>query len=366
MKKLKVLQIIDSLQVGGAEDIVTNLSTGLKKNDCEVFVVLLSKKHTTKYTKKLDQAKIKIFFTSSKKYSLASLAEVKSLVTKLNPDIIHSHLSGYLYSFLIGGRRQSKNVHTIHNIYVADAGWKARLFQRLFLRYASATVAVSRAVAESIANPYGKKRLSIIPNGIEIPAMAKSSKPNLGKISQKIDGKIVLVNVANLKEAKNHRLLIDAFAILLKKQKNIVLLIAGGGPLKKQLKSQINQLGLKENVFLLGRRNDIRQILGISDIFVLSSKFEGTPLSVLEAMAESLPIISTRTGGTTDLVLSGKNGKIVDADKYCMAEAIFDIAKDKRFLKRLGVKSREIVEKKGSVEVMTKNYLKLYKKILKK
>src|SRR5450631_4181133 len=108
---MKILQIIDTLLIGGAEDVVANLSIGLRKRGHNVAVLLLSTSENTANEMKLRKAKIPIFYLHSKKYSATSIFEAEEIIKNFQPEIINSHLSGYYYSYLIHKKVAAKTVH---------------------------------------------------------------------------------------------------------------------------------------------------------------------------------------------------------------------------------------------------------------
>jgi len=360
---MRILLIIDSLSVGGAEDVATNLSVSLKKNKQKVALLVLSKKIETPNYKKLCVASVEIFFMTKRKYSCASLREARNIIKKFNPDIINSSLSGYYYSFLLRKASKAKIVHTIQNTYRYDSTWKGRFFHRLFLPYAQAIVAVSQNVAKTI--PMYNKNIITIPNCTEIFSIDKTKKFDLKKIIKKSSDSIIFINVANLRAEKNHLLLIKSFARLKDHIPRAKLLLAGDGVMRKKIEKTIQELELKNDVVLLGRRNDIRELLKACDIFVLTSISEGLPLAMLEAMMAKLPVISTRAGGTEEIIKNGINGYLVNSDEKLISKYMLKLASDLKLRKKLGNTGRLMVEKKYSLDTMTKNYINLYNKLLK-
>jgi glycosyltransferase involved in cell wall biosynthesis len=117
----------------------------------------------------------------------------------------------------------------------------------------------------------------------------------------------VLVHVGRFASPKNHALLVEAFAQV-RADAPLYLLLVGGGELENAVREQVARLGLQERVRFLGVRADVPALLNASDLFVLSSRVEGNPLSVLEAMAAGLPVVSTAVGGRARAGARGRDG----------------------------------------------------------
>lgn len=122
----------------------------------------------------------------------------------------------------------------------------------------------------------------------------------------------LLISVAELNYNKQQDLLINVVYLLKNKIPNLKLLLVGDGELKEHYSLQVSELGLGENVEFLGYRKDVANLLALSDIAVSSSRREGLPLNVMEAMATGLPLVVTNCRGNRDLVADGKNGYVVD------------------------------------------------------
>lgn len=171
----------------------------------------------------------------------------------------------------------------------------------------------------------------------------------------------VLIYVGELNNNKNQGLLIETIGRLKREILNIKLLLVGDGLLYAQYKKQIDGLKANENVELLGYRTDIANLMSMADIAVSSSKREGLPLNVMEAMATGLPLVVTNSRGNQDLVINGVNGYVVSC-KYVenFAKKILDLYKQKELRDRFGKKSIELVEK-YSVESVLGEMKNIYK-----
>jgi len=156
----------------------------------------------------------------------------------------------------------------------------------------------------------------------------------------------ILFYAAELNHNKHQDLLINVINILIDKIPNIRLLLAGSGPLENKYKKRVEQLDIKDNVDFLGYRNDIPNLLMLSDIVVASSKREGLPVNIMEAMGTGLPLVVTNIRGHRDLVNDGENGFVVDIDDVKgFANSIEELYKDEQLRHKFGNRSYELVQK---------------------
>jgi Glycosyltransferase len=139
------------------------------------------------------------------------------------------------------------------------------------------------------------------------------------------------------------------------------LVLVGDGPLRAELSAQIEDLQLVKNVFLLGNRRDVPELLHVFDVFVLPSLREGLPIVLLEAMAAGIPVIASDVDGNTELVIENKTGLIVPPhDIFALAGAIVRMLRDKQSAKLMSSAAKEMVIKDFSFETMVKKYETLY------
>jgi glycosyltransferase involved in cell wall biosynthesis len=137
--------------------------------------------------------------------------------------------------------------------------------------------------------------------------------------------------------------------------------LAGQGVLRAELQKRVNELGLTNRVHFLGLRRDIPDVLGAADIFALSSDYEGNPLSVIEAMAAGLPVISTVAGGVPELLQNGKEGFIVQPGRVEeFSEAMMTLLNDPTLRRSMGSSAAARARENFDVSAMVRAYEELY------
>ena len=207
-------------------------------------------------------------------------------------------------------------------------------------------------------------KLRVIDNGIDFadlpppaPTVIEQLRGELGLTRENF----VVTMVARLHPQKDHECLLRAAAAVAGDLPAMRVLLAGAGALEAELAKRISALGLGAQVRLLGERRDVAAILALSDLFVLSSRWEGMPNAVLEAMAVGLPVLATRVDGIVDVVRDGETGILVPAgDDRAVAAALLTLGNDPARRQVLGAAGRLRIETTYSIERFVDGFEKLY------
>jgi len=171
----------------------------------------------------------------------------------------------------------------------------------------------------------------------------------------------ILIYVAEMSYRKHQDLLIKVVNVLKDKIPNIKLLLVGDGGLIEDYKRQVRNLSLENNIYFLGYRKDVPNLMTLADVAVSSSRQEGLPVNVMEAMAIGLPLVVTDCRGNRDLVINGKNGFVVALDDVdTFADAIEKLYSSEELRTRFGHTNMQMI-KKYSLENVRKYMEKIYK-----
>jgi glycosyltransferase involved in cell wall biosynthesis len=325
MAKLKIIQMIDSLEQGGAQKLIYDLMFFLK-NDFDFYVLSFSGGPYEKKFKDLGLPVSVLGIHSEKvgfKYPcnvIKAKAWLEDNYQKIKPDIIQAHgIGADIWARWVA----PKDVKIIQTVHLAEAfrgnllnlkGLKHYFFDHLFYKKTQKIVAVSEAVKKAIVKEgFDSKAIQVIHTAIETkkyffnPEFKEKFRSEF-----KIDDQtVVLGSVGRLEWVKGFDVLIKAFALINKEIPNTELFIVGEGAERKKLEALIAQFNLQNKVHLLGLRQDVAQILNLFDIFVSSSRWEGLPLVILEAMANHKPIIATDAGGTPEVIKNNLTGVMI-------------------------------------------------------
>jgi glycosyltransferase involved in cell wall biosynthesis len=255
-------------------------------------------------------------------------------------------------------------VHTVHNLAEKEVDWSGRLIHRMAFRQGVVPVAVADDVDDSLRRFYDIDGFPLIPNGIPVDTFRKPSidRDRWREEEGFAASDVLFACVARFKPQKNLPLLVEAFAQGPALEPRAHLLIVGHGELRRDLEKQIDALGLREKVHVLGVRSDVPGLLHAADVFVLSSDWEGNPLSVMEAMAAGIPVISTAVGGVPELIEGGESGLLVPpGDARALGGAMQYLLENPEVRTSMGSVSAKRAAERFDLRVMTEAYEELYR-----
>lgn len=300
---LRILVITTGLRLGGAEQQIAALARAFVELGNSVAIVSLTEGQEIDLPAGIPITELGMRKTPLS--MLAALRKTRQVVRQWRPDVIHSHMvHGNLFArALTRTGRMPPVVCSAHS--AREGGTLRTLAYRLTDRWCALTTHVSeagrQAMVESGAAP--AQRVIVMPNGIDTTrfrpddAVRERARRDLG-----LDAEAILVlNVGRLVSEKDQATLIEAFRLVAKAVPNARLVIAGEGPLRPTLQDRIVQGGLATLATLAGARSDIPDLLRAADVFALSSRIEGMPLAVGEALATGLPVVATAAAGVAEL-----------------------------------------------------------------
>ena len=296
--KIKVAIILPYFGPGGVEHMVSELAShlDLQRVDAEVICVY-GNPQNNEMEKAILNHGVPIHYIRKKLgFSFKAMLRVYKELNHFNPDVIHTHLSGCIYASLWVLCHSVKMLHTVHSTPLYEFGKiKRTIMSFLYYTGKAVPVGISNEICKMIVQLYNLKYFpELVYNPVDIQRFVQVKKTTHQAYR--------VIAVGRLEYPKNHVILIDAFAKVVEKIPNAQLYILGDGSLRKQIKERIKHWKLQDHVILKGKVNDVENYLACSDVFVMCSDYEGLPLSILEAMAAGLPIVSTDVGGIKDIV----------------------------------------------------------------
>jgi len=369
MNKIRVIHIVPMLSPGGAERVAVHIATGLNRRRFEPIVISFANRVDCDLDRLLDQAGVEVRYLGKRPgFDYRMYFRLPPELHECQPDVVHTHLHVFRYAlpFLLL-RKKVSLLHTVHNLAEREIEPGLRWLQRYALNHGVVPVAVAEEVANSLGRLYGIQRCRVVPNGIPIDCYASPQLP--GREWRAREGfkesDVLFVCVARFAPQKNHALLLNSFAQGPASNPNAHLVLVGEGILQERLEAQAKNLGLTHQVHFLGLRTDIPEVLGAADVFVLSSDFEGNPLSVMEAMAAGLPIVSTGAGGVPDLIESGKEGILVQpGDVQGLSDSMTFLLRNRELRKCMGMAAARRAREHFDVPVMVRAYEKIYENLV--
>lgn len=367
-----VFHILVNLVPAGAERMVVNLLRYHNRALYAPVCLCLGTPVGSHYEQEVQSFGIPLYFLGKgQKADWKAFLKLKALFQRYKPVVVHTHLIGLNYAYpLMILHRTPVRIHTVHSLAQKEIGIRvSRIVRTLAFRYRLGgviPVAIAQEVRASIEQLYGYKNAPLIPNGIPTDEYAPDSERRARwRTAHQVESNAIVISiVARLVELKNHDLLLRAFARLRAGQP-VYLLIVGDGPLRESLEQQAAHLRIAPRVRFLGLRSDISDILNASDIFTLTSRWEGNPMSVQEAMASGLPIVATAVGGVPELVESGTHGLLVESeDERGLASALQTLIDSPEVRHRMGQAARAHAVKHFDIRNTVRAYEQLYESVL--
>lgn len=323
---MKILHVISAPAAGGAEVLVKDLAVCLSASGHDVHIGFVthanneagSREIERSFLGELDTAGIPYFFVgrASRYAPLAGAVRVRRYVRENRIDVYHAHL---FYGVVFGAFLRIPRVYTHHNIRMR----LNRSMFRLVCRFTDQLVAISDTCADQL-EAYSGQEVETIFNGTDLRKFAdKAVARRYG--NETID----CIAVGRICEQKNFPMMVEALARLPSEVlARVRLSIVGGGAAAdvSELEQCIDEFGLHETVRLAGLRDDVPDLLRDSDLFLMSSVYEGLPIALIEATAAGLPALVTDVGGCKEIIDACQNGVSVAAgDTDAFARAIYHL-----------------------------------------
>ena len=409
---MKIVRIIARLNVGGPARHVVWLTSGLKSAGCEsvlVAGVVPAGEDDMSYFAAEHGVEPVIIPQMSREISLKdalTIWKLYQLLRRERPDIVHTHtakagtvgrIAGLLYrwltpSTLLGRPRRCRFVHTYHgHIFHSYYGpLKTRIFLMIEKALARATtdriVVISPQQFREIHEEFGvgqARQFRVVPLGLDTSTFAgwEQSRERLRAELGATSEDILVGIVGRLTEVKNHELFLEVAARFKEKfganadaRGRVRFIIIGDGQLREKLEAQARALAFGDELKFLGTRNDPENFYPALDVVALTSLNEGTPLTLIEAMANARPLIATEVGGVVDLL--GEQAEDTGAFRICehgigvrpndasaFAEGLARLIGAKDLRHAMGSSGRRFVEQNYSKERLLKDVMNLYQEL---
>jgi glycosyltransferase involved in cell wall biosynthesis len=363
--KIKILYVTSNLGIGGLEKVVVQLCKNLNRDVFSTAVCCLHFKG--ELAAELEKDNIPVFLLDSKKRPdyFAFLKLVK-VIDEFKPQVVHTHninasIDGVIASIL---KSIPVIIHTDHARRFPDkirymvAEWAVSHFMKRI-------IAVSEETKKSLIK-YEKisgKKIDVINNGVNSVVLCKNTAKTINiKTALNLESFQFLIGcIGRLEPEKGLIYLIRAMPEILRRFPNVALVAVGQGNQKNLLLMEAKKNGVEKNVFLIGPRLDVSDVLQIFDVYVLPSEREGLPLSLLEAMATERPIVATTVGGIPNAITNEIDGLLVSPKSpEQLAEKICFLLSDEKLRGNLGVNARIRFENNYTIDKMVGEYQEIY------
>ncbi len=374
MNKIKVAVIITKLELGGAQKVAVSICEKIDKKNFEPFLICGCGGILDKETKR----KIKVFFVKDLVREISPLNDLKALFSickilkKEKPLIVHTHSSkaGILGRVAAKICKIPNIVHTIHGFAFNDTQTffkkKLYVFLEKFCAVLSKTLipVSTENIKKGLQNKIGtKEKYHYIRLGIDIENFKNFNQtiPSLKQELKLAKSDVLVTTIGPFKVQKNLPDFIKIAADISKKHKNFKFVIVGDGTLRPDFENMIKNFAIEKNIFLLGWRRDISNILNSSDIFVMTSLWEGLPISTIEALSCGLVPVVNDVDGQREIIKNCFNGFLIKPyDIKSAEEKILLLSNDKKLKKEMSENAKNSIDETYSIDFMIKQHEKLY------
>ena len=335
-----------------------------------------SNEQVKKLIKDLDELNVKHYHVPIPRSMFAlkdmfkSYKFLRQLALKEKYNLMHCHspIGGVLarLAFKKSRRQGTKVIYTAHGFHFYDGAplknWIIFYpIEKLCSKVTDCLITINKEDYKRAKEKFYAKEVEYVPGiGIHVEEIQNTyvdvakKKAEFGITDEKI-----LVSVGELNSNKNHETIIKALAML-KTDVKYKYILCGKGDKEEYLKELVKQLNLQDKVIFAGYRNDIREILKISDIFCFPSYREGLSVALMEAMAVGLPIVASNIRGNSDLIINGENGYLYNCyDSDAFSKGILTLFNDKKLCTEMSKKNKKIIRNFDCSQVQN-----LMKKIL--
>lgn len=388
----RVLRIITRLNIGGPSIQASRLTTELSRHGYATTLVhgrLGEGEGDMRYL--LPDAGTDVRFLDDLRRPISPWADLRALwsilrvLREIRPDVVHTHMAkagllgriaAVMYNRTAGRTHPARIVHTYHG-HVLEGyfrPWVSAAFiglERLLARYTDVLIAISPRVRNELIEQFrlaGPERFQVVPLGFDLAgleAVDDAARAGARRALEIPDGAVVIATVGRLTAIKNHALFLEAAAAVARRTPHALFLVVGDGELRGQIEQQAEQAGLAGRVRFLGWRRDLATIYGATDVFVLTSLNEGTPVALIEAMAAGVAGVATAVGGVPDVITDEHVGRLVPSgNAAALASAIESLLAAPETRRTLGLNARAAVVGRYSQERLVSDIASLYDRLL--
>jgi glycosyltransferase involved in cell wall biosynthesis len=388
---MRVVRVITRLNVGGPAIQAMTLSDRLASRGFETVLVhgqLDAGEGDMRY---LLPPAVDVKYLAALRRPLApahdamTLAQLLGVMRDLRPQIVHTHmakagtlgrLAAAIYNHTAGRGDRARVVHTYHG-HVLDGYFspaKTRLFlgaERAVARVTDRIVAISPRIKTELLEQYRigvPDQYRVIPLGFDLAGLAAiddGARANARATLQIPADAAVVTTVGRLTAIKQQRLFLEAAQEIARAHPAVVFLIAGDGDLRAELEALASTLGLAGRVRFLGWRRDLATLYGATDVFLLTSRNEGTPVALIESMAAGCAGVSTDVGGVSDVLTSDAVGLLApDGDASALAGQVTALLADGDRRRTIGAAGRVLVLARYGLDRLVTDVETMYRELL--
>lgn len=380
----KVVRVIARLNVGGPAQHVVHLSAGMAEHFPTLLVAGPVDAGEADMSDLAREKGVELRWLPELGRSVRPLQDLVALVKlyrlfrRTRPLVVHTHTAkagtlGRVAAFLarVPVRVHTFHGHVFHGYFGPIATRLTILTEQILARITTRIVAISDLQARDLADEFqicARERIQVVPLGLDLsPYRPAAIAPLRGQFRAELGtGQIPIVSiVGRVVPIKNHELFVRMAADLVARGVEARFVVVGGGSEEPRVRALVEDLGLSEHFHFLGWRRDLARIYADSDLVVLTSSNEGTPVCLIEALAAGCAVVATEVGGVADVLANGRFGVLCpDGDIQGLANAVARLLDDPAERRNLGSRGAELIPERFGVGRLVKEMETLYERLL--
>ena len=298
---IKILQVVGTLRTGGVEKLVYDLTSKINSHRFAIEICCAREK-TGQFLGPVQNSGVPVhFFGDYRRNPGRFFPRYRAFLAATGFDVVHSHLNHWSGLFLYAPYKLGVPIRIVHyhNDFSSHKRFTVEYALRKFFgyvseKYSNTVLGISDACLNSVygSSWKGNAKIERIYNGIDLTAFSSTQPSSLKRKELGIrDGSLIIGHVGQFRKQKNHAFILSLAEKICARNKKVVFLLVGDGPLLEQVREDVVARGLGNRILFTGTRTDIQDLMGIMDIFVFPSLWEGFGMAVVEAQAAGLPVI---------------------------------------------------------------------------
>lgn len=365
---LRILHLLNYLGSGGSEKYIYSLAKKLHGGSCEFFIAYSNDGPGRSMFEELGISLIPLGMNSP--FDIKAAMKLKKLCRQLSIDVVHTHFLRENYISVLSKIAGNKVgiINTRHMLF--ENSRMVVLSNRLFTRFNSRIIAVSGHVRDRLVREgINENRIAMIYNGVDSAEWDSAAAAGFRKEMGISEEDMLITSVSRFSPEKGHDFIIDVIGYIKENMgalglagKKFRFVLAGSGPLQEAVIEKARENGLQDDIIFPGYVNNIRDLLKDSDIFIAHSQNEALGIAILEAMAAGLPVITTDSGGTSEIVnCSEEDGILVDyGDVQGYAEGLALLINDSHLRRQFADNGLKVVRERFSLDKTAAETYNLY------
>lgn len=364
-RKPRIMFLIRDMERGGAQRVVVNTLRKLCEYPLDLYLGIVCTNDYSMLVHLKDTPVHIVKFGKQSRYDLGAWVRMVGFLRRERIDVLHIHgfnasVWGVPAALFAGTPVVIRHIHT--NLLP-----KAHILLQKALSFrVDEYVSIGESNRQIVIDKWGipENKIRLIHNAVDTDELRPPEGP-MGERFGFPENCLVVGSAGRLSREKGYDVLIDAAKIVVEKDPDVRFIIAGIGPLKQDLEHKIHSLHLDDKFLLPGSRDDMPEFYRSLDLFAMSSRYEGLPMCLLEAMSSGRPCVVTDIGGCRDLVENGKEGLIVPPENAgALAAAVLNLLADPQKRKSFSTAARNRVMRVASLDVVVQEHLRMYRRLL--